>query len=153
MRRKEKEISDAAAIEAILSAAQVVRLGLADGDLPYVVPVSFAWTPGRLYVHSALSGRKLDILKKNSLVCFELEGRTELVAGASACDWGMHFESVIGYGRAVIVEDEAGRIEGLNAIMRKYAGRDFRAGGYDPAALKRTALIRIEIESMTGKKS
>lgn len=153
MRRAEKEIKDEAALEALLDSAQVMRLGLADAGRPYVVPVNFGRVGGALYFHSARAGRKLDMLARNDLVCFEVEGRSELVKGTAACDWGMHFESVIGFGRAVLVEDEAGRLEGLNAIMRKHGGRSFEAGEYSPAVMKRTAVVRIDIESMTGKRS
>ena len=77
MRRKDREVTDQAAIQAILDKAQVLHLAMIDGDRPYVVPMHYGYTleNGRLtlYLHSAKEGRKLDILSKNSAVAFVLE--------------------------------------------------------------------------------
>jgi uncharacterized protein len=153
MRRIQREIKQPGAIEAILEEAAVMRLGLDDAGVPYIVPLNFGYSRGFIYIHSALEGRKLDIIRRNNLVCFEVEGRTELVKGGLPCEWGMRFESVIGYGRADLVLNETARMDALNIIMRKYSGRSFEIGEYSPEALGRTAVVRISVQSMTGKKS
>ena len=71
MRRQEREISDRAAIDAIIRACQVCRLGMVDGDLPYIVPMSFGYDGRALYFHCATQGRKLDVLRRRPRVCFE----------------------------------------------------------------------------------
>lgn len=100
MRRKDKEIADPALLAAVLREAFVCRIGLADGDLPYVVPVNFVHAEGSLYLHSASEGRKIEILRRNNRVCFETEIGVELVRSERACDFGARYVSVIGTGTA-----------------------------------------------------
>ena len=85
MRLREKEISDPQTIDAILQSALVCRIALAAGNAPYVVPVNFAVKDGVLYFHSALSGRKIDMLQQNASVCFEVDFPGDLIAGEKAC--------------------------------------------------------------------
>ena len=66
MRRKDCEITDRAEIEAILKKALVCRIGLADGGEPYIVPLSFGYEDGAVYLHSAVEGKKIAMLQKNS---------------------------------------------------------------------------------------
>ena len=78
MRRKEREVKERAAIEEILRACKVCRLAMNGEDgVPYVVPLNFGYTwSGEqpvFYLHSAQSGRKLDLLDKDARVCFEMD--------------------------------------------------------------------------------
>lgn len=150
MRRKEKEITDRSEIELIIRNSLVCRLGLADNGTPYIVPLCFGYQDNRLYFHSAKEGRKITILKRNNAVCFEFDGSLEVKIGKAACDWGMQYRSVIGYGRASFVEDPEEKRMALDVIMSQYADGPFE---YSEKALGKALLIKIEIESMTGKKS
>ncbi len=149
MRRKDREIKSREEIEAIIEKSLVCRLGMADEDGPYIVPLSFGYADNRLYFHSAKEGRKLDILRKNNKVCFEFDTDKEIVRGDKACDWGIKFKSVIGFGKAFIVEDVESKKAALDIIMAHYSSGQF---AYDEKNLKRTVIIKVEIESMTGKK-
>ena len=62
----------------------------------------------------------------------------------------MKYRSVIGFGKASFVDDLEEKKKGLDAIMEHYAGRSF---DYPEPALKETTIIKVEIESMTGKQS
>ena len=150
MRRKDKAIVELAEIELILRTALVCRLGLTDGKRPYIVPLSFGFKNNTLYFHSAPEGKKIQMLRKNSEVCFELDLDHEVMADEEACKWGMKYRSVIGFGKASIVEDIREKKEGLNAILEHYSGRTY---DYPEAAVNGTLVIKVEIESMTGKKS
>jgi hypothetical protein len=150
MRREEKEIRDIAVIEQILNSAMVCRVGLCDGDRPYVVPLCFGYKENALYFHSAKVGRKLDIIRKNSNVCFEVDISHELVTADKACDFGMRYKSVIGFGKALIIEDAESKRKGLDIIMQQYSNGVFE---YPKEACSNTVVIKIEIESMTGKLS
>jgi hypothetical protein len=150
MRRKEKEITELSEIETVIAEARVCRMALCDGDEPYVVPLSFGYADGTFYFHSALAGRKIEILGRNNRVCLELEAGVALKPGAKACEWGVGFRSVIGFGRAVLVEDPEARRRALDIIMGHYAQGPFE---YSDAALAKTAVIRVDVERMTGKKS
>ena len=150
MRRKDKQINDIAAIEDILSRATVCRLGLCDGGRPYVVPLCFGYKENALYFHCAMEGKKLEILRKNENVCFEVDIERELIKGEAACEWGMKYKSVIGFGKAVFVEDAESKRKALDIIMQNYSEGTFE---YPTNALENIVVIKVEIESMTGKKS
>ena len=64
MRRKEKEITTRAVIDAIIRQARVCRLALSEDNQPYVVPLCFGYENDTLYFHCAPKGRKLDIIMK-----------------------------------------------------------------------------------------
>jgi uncharacterized protein len=150
MRREERQITATADIEAIIRKALVCRLAMVDDGLPYIVPLCFGYQDNTLFFHSAKEGKKLDILKKNKTVCFEFDVDTELKRGKSACDWGMTYQSVIGFGEAALVEDPTAKRSALDIIMRQYAAGTFT---YKDAALENTTIIRVAIGNMTGKRS
>ncbi len=150
MRRKEKAINDRAEIEAVINAARVCRMGMCDGQVPYIVPLCFGYTADAFYFHCAAEGRKLEILAKNPNVCIELETGVALRPGAKACDWGMAYRSVIAFGRAERVEALEAKQQALDLIMARYAPGTF---DYPAAALAKTVVIQVRIRSMTGKRS
>jgi nitroimidazol reductase NimA-like FMN-containing flavoprotein (pyridoxamine 5'-phosphate oxidase superfamily) len=150
MRKKDREITDPALLETIMRKAQVCRLGLSLNDVPYVVPVNFGHKGDRIYFHSSLKGMKIDILKQNNRVCFEMECDVELVPGETACDWTTKFYSIIGFGKAHIVADYSEKLEGLAIIMEHYTGTAMHQ--FPEEKVNKAAIVRIDIESMTGKK-
>jgi len=150
MRRAEREIKDKRAIEEILRRAMVCRLGLCDGDMPYVVPLSFGYEDNCLYFHSATEGRKIEIIKDNPNVCFEVDVDQDVTRMDTACNWEMKYRSVIGFGKAHIVDDLEEKRRALNIIVKHYSGDPHE---YPESALGDVAVFKIEVESMTGKKS
>ncbi|MDK2383606.1 MAG: pyridoxamine 5'-phosphate oxidase family protein, partial [Candidatus Korarchaeota archaeon] len=79
MRRKDKEIRDLEEIEEILRRAFVCRIALCEDDRPYCVPMIYCYKEGAIYLHSAKEGKKLEVLKKNNRICFEVEMDVGLV--------------------------------------------------------------------------
>jgi hypothetical protein len=150
VRRADREIKDAAAIRAIMEEALVCRIGMCDDGMPYVVPMNYGLGTNCLYLHCAAEGRKLDILRRNDRVCFEMDLLREIKTAMEPCGWGALYESVIGFGRAVIVEDTAEKRTALERIMEHYGAKP--PFSYPDATLARTVVIRIEIESVTGKR-
>jgi len=148
MRKKEKEITKKSAIEAIITKSLVCRLALSDDNSPYIVPLCFGYKDKVLYFHSSQKGKKIDIIKKNPKVCFEFDTNTEIVKAKDACRWTMRYQSIIGFGKAVFLEDTAEKRHALDIIMGQYSDRIFQ---FDDAILKKTGVIKVEIESMTGK--
>ena len=154
MRRKDREITDLGEIEAILKRALVLRLGLLDGDAPYVVPLHYGYTleGERLtfYLHSAREGRKLDLIRANPNVFVELDTDvTPISGGENACAYGAAFASVMGGGKAVIVEDAEEKIRGLNVLMRTQTGRAFPITEQMAAGV---SVIRVDVDSFTAKR-
>ena len=150
MRRKDKAIDELAEIEQIVRRSLVCRLGLAEANRPYIVPLSFGFKDSTLYFHSAPEGKKIEILRKNSSVCFEFDLDHEVLVDEKACKWGIKYRSVIGFGKASFVEDLEEKRKGLDVIMQHYSGRSFP---YPEPAVENTVVIKVEIESMTGKES
>ena len=150
MRRHEREIRDRALIDDIIRRAQVCHLGLVDGEVPYVVPLSFGYDGQALYFHCAPQGRKLDLIRRNPRVCFEFDIMEGLIEAAQACHWGVRYQSVMGTGTAHIAEDAAGKRQALAAVMAQYSEGTYT---FPDDAVARTGAIRVTIESITGKQS
>lgn len=150
MRRSEKEITNRAEIDAVIRGCQVCRLGLCDGGEPYIVPLCFGYDGKALYFHSASVGRKIDVLKVNQRVCFEFDVVDGIERTDKACNWGMHYRSVIGTGCAEIIDDPEAKRHGLSLIMSQYSPDEFT---FPDAALERVCVIRVVIAQITGKKS
>ena len=150
MRRKDKEITDESLIENIIQESFVCRLGLVDGNKPYIIPLCFGYRDRILYFHSASKGKKIDIIKNNQNVCFEFDSNPEIAGAKTACDWGMNYQSVVGFGKAVIIQDPDEKTRALNIIVSQYSHQQCQ---FPKKALNKTTIIKVEIESMTGKQS
>lgn len=150
MRRKDKEISDESGIEAIIKKTNVCRLGMVNGNKPYIVPLCFGYHDNVLYFHGSLKGRKIDLIRKNPNVCFEFDLITETIESENACDWSIKYQSVIGFGKAVFIESSNEKRKALSIIMGQYSDQPFQ---FPENMLKATAVIKVEIESMTSKHS
>jgi len=151
MRRADKEIKDRQQIDAIIKKTNCCRIALVDGNYPYIVPVNFALSNNHLYFHSAKEGKKIDILRKNNSVCFEMDIEGEIVGGQKACSWGMKYVSVIGFGQAFFIEDNSGKKKALDILMEKYAGRS--GFSYSDDELDKIIIIDVKIDTMSGKQS
>jgi nitroimidazol reductase NimA-like FMN-containing flavoprotein (pyridoxamine 5'-phosphate oxidase superfamily) len=151
MRREDKEINDITTIEDIIRKARVCRLALSENGRPYIVPLCFGYKDNNLYFHSAHEGKKLDIIKKNNNICFEIDIDHELVKSKEACGYTMKYQSVIGFGKATFIEDIESKRRAFDIIMQNYSDGSFE---YPVEAIKNTVIIiRVEVESITGKKS
>ena len=150
MRRKDRAITNPAAIERILRRADVCRVGMiADGE-PYVVPLNFGYRDGKVYFHSFSSGRKIDAIRANPRVCFEVDIDHRLITGEIACDWTFDYTSVIGFGHARVLEDPDEQLAGLMVIMNHLGDQEpiFRESD-----VERVEVVEIEFERLTGKQS
>jgi len=150
MRRKDKQMSEEWAVSEVIQRALVCRLAMSDGRTPYIVPLCFGYRDGVLYLHSATQGRKLDMIRNNSCVCFEFDIDLELIQNSEPCHWSMRYKSVIGHGEATLVEEAEEKRRALEVIMGQYS-RD--AFVFPQGAMERTVVIKVAIESMSGKKS
>ncbi|MDR3641947.1 MAG: pyridoxamine 5'-phosphate oxidase family protein [Humidesulfovibrio sp.] len=149
MRRKDREITDRTEINGILDSAKVLHLALSDDNMPFLVPVFYAYDGAALYFHSAKAGTKIEILKRNNRVCFEVSVDHGIIENDVACDFEARHRTVIGFGTAEFVEDEAEKIKALNMIVGRFTDKAF---DYPQANLKATAVVRIAIASIKGKK-
>ena len=150
MRRKEQEITDRAELYRILHEARLCRLAMTGGDGPYLVPLTFALDGEDLVLHSARVGRKIEALRRNPAVCFEVEEGVEVATAGTACDFGMRFRTVIGFGAVEFVEDRAERTRLLALFGPRYGAP---AGPLPAAEIERTCVLRLRVRELTGKRS
>lgn len=150
MRRADKQITDPAAVEAIIRQSTVCRLAMCAGGQPYIVPLSFGYRDRTLYFHSAPTGEKLRFLRSNDRVCFEFDLDSRVVKGETVCGWTVAYHSVIGTGRAFFIEGSAAKREALEIIVAQYGG-----DGADIAqhAVDTTLIFAVAIDTLTGKQS
>jgi uncharacterized protein len=154
MRRTEREVTDITEIESIIYGSDVCRIALADNNIPYIVTMNFGYSSGivkKLFFHCSREGRKLEMIRKNNYVCFEMDSGHKLTEGEVACDFSMKYKSVVGWGRIHIIDTDEGKREGLNIIMNQYTGKiDFT---YKVKSLSDIFILRLDITEMTGKHS
>ncbi len=150
MRRKDQEITNRKDIESIIRKSLVCRLAMMDEHEPYIVPLSFGYRDNTLYFHSAKKGKKLDVLKKNNLVCCEFDIDLKIGKADKACKWGIEYKSVIGFGKASFIKDLKSKRKALDIIMEHYSDKSFT---YSETDLKKVAIIKVELQNVTGKQS
>ena len=154
MRRKDREVTDREEIAAMIAGMDTIRLAMNAENGPYIVPLSFGAeeVDGRFifYMHSAISGRKIELIGLSPSVGFELDRANGLVAGKEACEFSMRYQSVIGTGIARIITDGREKLHGMRKIMEHYTSR------YDwdipEAVLAHTAIIRLDEEEISAKR-
>lgn len=151
MRKAKLEIKDEEVLKEILSAALICRLAMMAGDLPYLIPVNYGYRDGCIYMHSAPEGKKIDLLRLNNKVCFEVEEAVEVLKGDRACDWTTSYRSVIGYGTVEILSDDESKQKGLEVIMAQHGAPHLIE--FNRKNMDRMVILKLSITSLTGKHS
>jgi len=118
---------------------------------PYITPLNYLYHGGKIYFHSNLDGRKLDNIAANSRVCFEVSATAKLtVTNDRPCNCSTRYTSVLAFGIARIVSDEAEKKTLLNLLVERYAaGKPFTQVEEKHAAS--CAVVEIAVEQITGK--
>ncbi|MDR7666496.1 pyridoxamine 5'-phosphate oxidase family protein [Methanosarcina sp. Z-7115] len=145
----QKIINDLRQIEEILSKAKFLHLAFSDEDIPYIVPMAFGYKRNAIYLHSSQKGKKINIFKTNPRVCFEADVETEVMTADEPCKYNVRYRSVIGYGQAKFLEDYNEKVEGL-AVLSEHYGKE-GPFEFEEWKVNRLCVIKIEIESVTGK--
>ena len=152
MTKREFHITDESRILSILDTAKVLRLGLAVDNEPYVVPMNYGYTmeDGRLvlYLHSAVRGKKLDMIRANPRVFFELDCDVTPFEGQVACQYGLTYSSIMGRGTARIIEDVEEKMQAMSILMKTQTRKEFT---FNERLVSIVAVIRIDVEEYTAK--
>ena len=119
MRRKERQINNQTEINEILENNNICRIALLDNNVPYIVPMNYGYSNNKIYLHTANAGKKINIIKKNNQVCFEITDSIEIIRSEKACDFGTKFRSVIGYGKIKFIKEENEKQKALQIIMKQ----------------------------------
>ena len=153
MRRKDREVTEEARIDEIISRCHCCRLGFNDGGEVYIVPMNFGWVKrdGKryFYFHSAKEGRKADLLKGGCEVGFEMDCGYAVHPGEVPCDCYAEFSSIIGTGHAEIVTDPDEKLLGLRSLMKQATGDD--SGEFRPGELEAVCVFRVTAEKLSCK--
>ena len=151
MRRKDREVKGLDAIYDILRRCDTVTLGMNGGEAPYVIPMTFACAieDGQIavYFHSALGGRKWEILNRDPHVCVE----AHLYYKTVRTDGGItaKYESVIGTGVAEQLTDNVSKVAAFKLMLEQYKHSGFPAESCK--GLPNCAVFRVALTEVSGK--
>ena len=124
---------------------------------PQIIPMNFVFLNDSVYMHSHIRGEKIENIKRNSKVGFEVDRNLEFLPSyfsdpedASLAD--TLYISVVIKGEALLVENNEEKVLALNGLMKKYQpeGR-YKPMDKDMDVLDATAVIKIIPEEMNGK--
>ena len=150
--KRECLVTDPEQIRHILDSGKVLHLGLSVNDEPYVVPMNYgyAWEDGKLvvYLHSAVRGKKLEMVQTNPKVFFSIDCDRMPFEGRVPCQYGMVYSSIMGRGIASIVEDVEEKKQAMTLLMKTQTGKDFT---FEDRLVSIVTVIRIDVSEYTAK--
>ena len=150
MRRKGRKVTEPEKIREIIAACDVLRLGLADGEYPYIVPVNFGWEEKEgqvsFYLHGAMEGHKADLLRQNGVCSFQMDcgHRVVLLPG-----YGITTRYGCVMGKAAVTQlTEEEKAPAMQLLIDRYLPG---APDCPPQAMARTAMWRLDVTEMSVK--
>ncbi len=153
MTRREQQVTDINEIIEILEKSKVVHVGMIDGDEPYVVPMNYGYVLENdkltIYLHGARRGRKIDAIKANPKVFYEMCCDITPFEGEVACKYGITYASIMGRGLATLVEDVEEKKKALSILMKTQTGKDFQ---FEDKLTTVVSIIKIDTLEFTAKK-
>jgi len=150
MRRKLQQLSDEESYAILQKATSGTLALLGDGGYPYAVPISYVFSEGKLYFHSALSGHKVDAIRGCDRASFCVVAQDDVKPEL----YTTFFRSVIAFGRIHIVDDEAEKLAAARLLGNRYNPHQDEALQKElENGLARMLVIRLDIEHLTGKES
>ena len=150
MRGKRQQLSDEESYSILQKATSGTLALLGDGGYPYAVPISYVYSEGKLYFHSALSGHKVDAIRSCDRASFCVVAQDDVKPAL----YTTFFRSVIAFGRIHIVDDEAEKLAAARLLGNRYNPHQDEALQKElENGLARMLVIRLDIEHLTGKES
>lgn len=155
MRRGDRKVTDPSELRAILEKADVCHLAMSDSNVPYLVTMNFGLKKDKnlvLYFHSANEGKKIDILRTNSSVCFgaDIDHKLLISQSGTSCGFSMRYRSVVGTGSVSFITERSEKHEALEAIMNHYAPE--LPYSFKEEMIERTTILRLDVKAITGKR-
>lgn len=138
----------------IIEKADYCHMAVCRDHSPYVIPMNYGFSGGKIYLHSANQGLKIDILKENPYVCISIMQGAELKKSSSPCKYSMRYQSILIYGKAQFLAEGDKKREALKQIILHHdrdTGQDQWDLNHDSPDF--LTIIQVEIEKITGKKS
>jgi nitroimidazol reductase NimA-like FMN-containing flavoprotein (pyridoxamine 5'-phosphate oxidase superfamily) len=150
MRRKRQQLSDEDSIGILQRATAGTLALLGDNGYPYAVPVSYVYSDGKLYFHSALTGHKVDAIRNYEKASFCVIDQDEVKPEK----YTTFFRSVIAFGRIRIIEDETEKLAIARLLGNRYNPNQEEALQKElENGLSRMLAICFNIEHLTGKEA
>ena len=150
MRRKRQQLSEEESVAILKKATAGTLALLGDNDYPYAVPLSYVYQEGRIYFHSALSGHKVDAIRKCDKASFCVIEQDDVQPEK----YTTFFRSVIAFGRIHIIEDDHEKLETARMLGNRYnPNHDEALQKEIEGGLSRMLMIRFDIEHLTGKEA
>ena len=150
MRRFRQQLPHEECEQILRDAASGVLAVYGDDGYPYAVPVSHVYEDGKIMFHCAKEGHKIDAIRRNGKVSFCVIAQDEVMPKERTTA----FISVIAFGRARIVDGEAGLRRIARMIGKKYSAdypEECEKETDEVIAANRMYCIEISVEHMTGK--
>ena len=150
--RRAKQALSPQECQAILERGRTCILAVSGAEgYPYAVPLNYVYQDGKLYFHCAKQGQKLDAIRQNPKVSVCVVDRDEIYPA----DYTTLFSSVILFGRARILEEEAEKRAAITLFTKKYVPND--PEDYRQYRINRSyqplCVVEITVEHMTGKQA
>jgi len=152
-RRKERAMNSAREMELLLERMAVGRLAVMTAEGPYIVALNHLFLEGSIYFHSAQAGRKIEALQGDPRVCFLVDDAGPQVLWKQGCGISQIYKSVICFGKAEFVEDSVEKRRILERMVEKFVPAHYPVSPLKDENIKRTAVVRVVIESMSGKEN
>lgn len=154
MRRKDREVTDFDRIVSIIDKCEILRIGLADGDFPYIVPLNFHYevTDGNhinFYIHGAMAGRKYELMQKNKKCSFEMDIPLKIDYLYDCQDITMRYESVMGTAALEFIKDEDKEKVMQEKILSRY--EEMSRFQWNKESLNRCAIVKLSVNEITAK--
>jgi nitroimidazol reductase NimA-like FMN-containing flavoprotein (pyridoxamine 5'-phosphate oxidase superfamily) len=154
MRHPERELKNKETIIAMLERSPVGRMATVNQrGIPVIKPVNFLYLDRKIFVHSSVKGEKIEDIQRGSPICFEVEEPIAYgVTSKVACQASYYYRSIIVKGKASFVKGQDEKMKILERMIEKYQPEG-NYGEIPLKSLKKTAVIEISIEEITGKEN
>lgn len=158
MSRSDKLLNDGLKeMERILKRAVVGRIALCEALAPYIVPVNFWYSQGRIVFHCAWEGRKLDIISRNPNCCFEVDEFMGNVVDHHESRCHLDYDSVIAFGKARVLDNGEEKASLMQVFAEKYDAsyrKPLSEGGkkFDETRVSECCCVVVDVEELTGRR-
>lgn len=151
MRRTDREITDLNKIIEIIKNNQCCRLGFINQESVYIVPLNYGYLYNNkhiFYFHGAKVGKKINLIKQNNHIGFEIDNNHQLVEGKTPCQYSMKYQSIIGKGHIELIEDNEEKKLGLQLIMKNVAHQDVT---FNNQMISNVAVMKLIVDTLSCK--
>ncbi len=150
MRRKKQLLSLDDSIAVLTHCTSGVLAVSGDDDYPYAVPLSYVYYKEKIFFHCAKTGHKLDAIRRNEKVSFCVIDKDDVIPK----EYTTYFRSVIVFGKARYIEDEAKKRSALEILAARYSPEHEQGRLHEiEKSINHLCMVELTIEHISGKES